>query len=154
MLARYHQKLETAATDDMVSTPVHNASATKEAGRSFTSLPSPPKVRRGLLSRMLGKPKRETLPPSAAVKPRKIKPLSRFEQKMLQEEKWTRETINNYTENKFKELSQIVENAKSSESTYDLLSLADEHLSHTKDSIIALYISGMLSLSQNNQSSS
>ncbi|MBR7063712.1 MAG: transcription elongation factor GreA, partial [Treponema sp.] len=71
-------------------------------------------------------------------------------QKMLQEEKWTRETINNYTENKFKELSQIVENAKSSESTYDLLSLADEHLSHTKDSIIALYISGMLSLSQNN----
>ena len=87
VLARYHQKLETAATDDMVSTPVLNASATKEAGRSFTSMPSPPKVRRGLLSRMLGKPKRDDLPPSAAVKPRKIKPLSRFEQKMLQEER-------------------------------------------------------------------
>jgi transcription elongation factor GreA len=67
-------------------------------------------------------------------------------QDMLKEETWTRATISNYTKNNLVELAGIVEKARSADCTEDLQKICDEHLSHTKDSIIALYISGMISL--------
>jgi transcription elongation factor GreA len=67
---------------------------------------------------------------------------------MLNEEKWTRAALSNYSTNNFKELDQVLEEA-GQERTYDTVkSICEEHLIHTKNSIIALYLSGMISLSR------
>ena len=65
---------------------------------------------------------------------------------MLKEETWTRATISNYTQSNLKELAEIVEKAKAENATDELLEVCEEHLSHSKDSIIALYLSGIFSL--------
>lgn len=67
---------------------------------------------------------------------------------MLKEETWTRQTIGNYTKNNLMELADLLQKAKEADCFDELQQLCDEHLSHTKDSIIALYLSGMISLSQ------
>jgi transcription elongation factor GreA len=69
-------------------------------------------------------------------------------QEMLNEEKWTRATLSNYSTSQFKELDLILKEARDSRSTDDLKKICDEHLVHTKNSIIALYLSGMVSLSR------
>ena len=69
-------------------------------------------------------------------------------QELLNEEKWTRATLSNYSTNQFKELDQILKDAKENRAYDDLKQLCDEHLSHTKNSIIALYLSGMIALSR------
>lgn len=63
----------------------------------------------------------------------------------LNEEKWTRATLNSYTINHFKELDDIVNSEFGNENADELKDLCDEHLVHTKNSIIALYISGVIS---------
>lgn len=67
-------------------------------------------------------------------------------QDMLNEEKWTRATISNYTKSHFIDLAAVVEKAHSENCMDDIQAICDEHLSHTKNSIIALYISGILTL--------
>jgi transcription elongation factor GreA len=74
---------------------------------------------------------------------------------MLNEEKWTRATLSNYSTSQFKELDDILDEAKKErasdgvKSAYDeVKSICDEHLVHTKNSIIGLYLSGMISLSR------
>ena len=67
-------------------------------------------------------------------------------QDMLKEETWTRATISNYTQNNLKELTTIVEEARNQNCVNELLEICNEHLSHSKDSIIALYLSGIFSL--------
>lgn len=67
-------------------------------------------------------------------------------QDMLNEEKWTRAAISNYSKNNFIELADIVEKAISENCVDEVKAVCDEHLSHTKNSIIALYFSGMLAL--------
>lgn len=67
-------------------------------------------------------------------------------QEMLKEEIYTRATISNYTKNNLVELTGIVEKASNENCIAEIKSICDEHLTHTKDSIIALYISGMLGL--------
>ena len=67
-------------------------------------------------------------------------------QEMLKEEKWTSATIRDYTKNNLIELAGIVESAKNENCINELKNICDEHLAHTRDSIIALYISGMLGL--------
>ncbi|MDR0389148.1 MAG: transcription elongation factor GreA, partial [Spirochaetaceae bacterium] len=69
-------------------------------------------------------------------------------QEMLNEEKWTRATLSNYSTNQFKELDQILKNARDEKVSDELKKLSDEHLVHTKNSIIALYLSGMIALSR------
>ncbi len=69
-------------------------------------------------------------------------------QDMLNEEKWTRAAISNYSKNHFIELATVVEQAKQQNCIDEIKALSDEHLAHSKNSIIALYISGMLSLKQ------
>ena len=69
-------------------------------------------------------------------------------QEMLKEETWTRATISNYTKNNLMELSEIVEKARNENCVEEVKNTCDEQLAHTKDSIIALYISGMLGLKQ------
>ena len=70
-------------------------------------------------------------------------------QDMLKEETWTRATISNYSKEKLIELATIVEKARNENCTDEILKICDEQLSHSKDSIIALYFSGMISLQKN-----
>ena len=67
-------------------------------------------------------------------------------QDMLKEETWTRATISNYTQANLKELADLVEKAKAEGIKNEVYDLCQEHLSHSKDSIIALYICGILDL--------
>lgn len=65
---------------------------------------------------------------------------------LLNEEKWTRATLNSYTINNLKELDSIIEETIDDETESEVKQICDEHLQHTKNSIIALYISGIISL--------
>ena len=67
-------------------------------------------------------------------------------QEMLNEEKWTRATISNYTKNNFLELAATLAKAREENCIQEVKAVCDEHLTHTKNSIIALYLSGMLGL--------
>ncbi|MDR2741658.1 MAG: transcription elongation factor GreA [Treponema sp.] len=69
-------------------------------------------------------------------------------QEMLNEEKWTRATLSNYSTNQFKELDILLKEAREDRSYDELKKICDEHLGHTKNSIIALYLSGMIALSR------
>jgi transcription elongation factor GreA len=67
---------------------------------------------------------------------------------MLTEEKWTRATLNNYSTNHFKDLDLILKEIQERNMSDELKQVCSDHLGHTKTSIIALYLSGMLSLSR------
>ena len=67
-------------------------------------------------------------------------------QEMLKEETWTRAAISNYTTNNLIELETIVEQTINEDRIDEIKEICDEQLSHSKDSIIALYISGMLAI--------
>jgi transcription elongation factor GreA-like protein len=67
---------------------------------------------------------------------------------MLNEEKWTRATLSNYSTNQFKELDAILKDVRKEKFVDELKKNCDEHLSHTRNSIIALYFSGMIALSR------
>ena len=69
-------------------------------------------------------------------------------QEMLNEEKWTRAALSNYSTGQFKELDVILKDAGEARLFDELKLLCDEHLVHTKNSIIALYFSGMIALSR------
>lgn len=69
-------------------------------------------------------------------------------QDMLNEEKWTRAAISNYSINNFKELDAIIKAAREQKILDELKEVCEEQLSHTRNSIIALYISGMITLSR------
>ncbi|MDR2965429.1 MAG: transcription elongation factor GreA [Treponema sp.] len=66
----------------------------------------------------------------------------------LNEEKWTRATLSNYSTSQFKELDDILKAARAEKIIDELKKNCDEHLSHTRNSIIALYLSGMIALSR------
>jgi transcription elongation factor GreA len=67
---------------------------------------------------------------------------------LLNEEKWTRATLNNYSVANFRELDEIVEQVHVNDLDFEVRELCEEHLQHTKNSIIALYIAGLLDLSR------
>ena len=69
-------------------------------------------------------------------------------QDQLKEESWTRAAISNVTQNNIEELEKIVEQAVQENAVSEICDVCDEHLTHSKDSITALYISGMLALKQ------
>jgi len=75
-------------------------------------------------------------------------PLLKNVQEMLNEEKWTRAALSNYSTGQFKELDLFLREARENKSFDDLKKLCDEHLLHTKNSIIALYLSGMIAFSR------
>ena len=67
---------------------------------------------------------------------------------LLNEEKWTRATLNSYTINHFNELDALITNADSPDLLLQVKEVCDEHLVHTRNSVIALYISGVISISR------
>jgi len=69
-------------------------------------------------------------------------------QETLNEEKWTRASLGNYSTSQFMELDKILKTAREEKIIDDLKKNCDEHLSHTRNSIIALYLSGMIALSR------
>jgi len=69
-------------------------------------------------------------------------------QDTLNEEKWTRASLGNYSTNQFKELDTILKSAREEKVVNELKKSCDDHLSHTRNSIIALYLSGMIALSR------
>jgi transcription elongation factor GreA len=88
---------------------------------------------------------------SSAVDGQNSTALLRNVQEMLNGEKWTRATLSNYSTTQFKELDNILKEAregKEGRCDNELKKLCDEHLVHTKNSIIALYLGGMVALSQ------
>ncbi|MCL2229643.1 MAG: transcription elongation factor GreA [Treponema sp.] len=66
----------------------------------------------------------------------------------LNEEKWTRASLGNYSTNQFKDLDAILKTARQEKVLDELKKTCDEHLSHTRNSLIALYLSGMIALSR------
>ena len=67
-------------------------------------------------------------------------------QEMLNEEKWTRASLSAYSAANLKELDAIAQDALRDKAVDEVKALCDEHLSHTKTSIIALYLSGIFAL--------
>ncbi|MBP7494549.1 MAG: transcription elongation factor GreA [Spirochaetales bacterium] len=67
---------------------------------------------------------------------------------MLNEEKWTRATLNSYTIKNFEDLDEVIKEILEANAQEEIQSVCEEHLHHTKNSIIALYLYGILSLSQ------
>jgi len=65
---------------------------------------------------------------------------------LLNEEKWTRATLNSYTIANFQELDSRIRDTLKSQAQDQVLALCEEHLKHTRNSIIALYLSGIISL--------
>ncbi len=66
----------------------------------------------------------------------------------LKEESWTRAAISNITQNSIEELEKIVAQAVQENAVSEIRDVCDEHLTRSKDSITALYVSGMLALKQ------
>lgn len=67
---------------------------------------------------------------------------------MLNEEKWTRATLNDYAVGNFKELDEVIETVSSEGIQKEVQELCEEHLKNAKNSIVALYIGGLISLSK------
>ncbi|MDR2717433.1 MAG: transcription elongation factor GreA [Treponema sp.] len=67
---------------------------------------------------------------------------------MLNEEKWTRAALSNYSTSQFKDFDALLKEAKDLRVIDEMKKDCDEHLSHSKNSIIALYLSGMVALSR------
>ncbi len=65
---------------------------------------------------------------------------------MLNEEKWTRATIDNYAIKNFQVLDELIEEAEKEEVDDKLRLMCLEHLTHMSNSIIGLYIAGIISL--------
>jgi transcription elongation factor GreA len=72
--------------------------------------------------------------------------LAKTVSELLNEEKWTRATLNSYTINNFIELDELVQQTIRSEAQDQVLERCEEHLKHTRNSIIGLYMSGIISL--------
>ena len=67
-------------------------------------------------------------------------------QEMLNEEKWTRATLSAYTAANLKELDAVAQEAASEKALDEIREICEEHLGHTKTSIVALYLSGIIAL--------
>jgi transcription elongation factor GreA len=74
--------------------------------------------------------------------------IARTVQELLNEEKWTRAALNSYTIHNFQELDKTLEEIFQESAQDKTKEVCEEHLHHTKNSIIALYISGIISLNQ------
>ena len=60
---------------------------------------------------------------------------------LLNEEKWTRATINNYTVKNFEELNDLITQFYDNHIQSEILLLTEEYLNKNKNSIVALYVS-------------
>ncbi|MBN1518744.1 MAG: transcription elongation factor GreA [Spirochaetales bacterium] len=73
-------------------------------------------------------------------------PIAKKLQELLNEEKWTRATLSNYTVGQIKELDALFQEASKEHVLDEIRTVCDEHLSHSKNSIAALYLSGIVGM--------
>jgi len=73
-------------------------------------------------------------------------PLSEKLQLMLNEEKWTRTLMANYSVANLKELDSFIDESTAQGVADDIIKLCADHLSKTKTSVIALYVAGVLNI--------
>lgn len=67
---------------------------------------------------------------------------------LLNQEKWTRTSLTNYTNQSFKDLDATLEQVFEAKIQDEILALCDDHLASAKNSVIALYLSGIINLSR------
>lgn len=67
-------------------------------------------------------------------------------QLMLNEEKWTRTLMANYSVSSLKELDRFIEEAVQQSAVEEVLTVCNEHLQQTKTSVIALYVAGIINV--------
>ncbi len=67
---------------------------------------------------------------------------------LLNEEKWTRATLNNYIIKNFTDLDALIHSAKKEGTLAELREVVSDHLNHTPNSIIALYVMGKLNFEE------
>ena len=65
---------------------------------------------------------------------------------MLNEEKWTRASLTGYTTSNFHELDELLREAQEQDIQDEVQEICEEHLQVSRDSIIALYLAGTLTL--------
>jgi transcription elongation factor GreA-like protein len=75
-------------------------------------------------------------------------PIAKRLQEMLNEEKWTRATLSGYSVNHLKEIDTLFREAAAEKAVDEVREVCEDHLGHTKNSIIALYLSGIIALSR------
>lgn len=67
-------------------------------------------------------------------------------EEMLHEEKWTRTAIGAYTVNHIKELDTVIESVWGASIHDEVFEITEHHLLESKNSIIALYLAGMIGM--------
>ncbi len=65
---------------------------------------------------------------------------------LLNQEKWTRAALNSYVTANFVELDEVLAAARNEQREAELLELCEDHLRSNRNSIIALYLSGIVSI--------
>jgi transcription elongation factor GreA len=65
---------------------------------------------------------------------------------LLNQEKWTRAALNSYVTSNFVELDDLLAAARKEDHEAELLELCEDHLRSNRNSIIALYLSGIVSI--------
>ncbi|HSV56174.1 MAG TPA: hypothetical protein VLH39_03590, partial [Magnetospirillaceae bacterium] len=75
-------------------------------------------------------------------------PVAKQLQEMLNEEKWTRATLSGYSVSHLKEIDALFKQAAAAKAVDEVLAVCEEHLGHSRNSIIALYLSGIIALSR------
>ncbi len=73
-------------------------------------------------------------------------PLSEKLQLMLNEETWTRTLMANYSVASLKELDRFIDETTAQGIADDIIKVCTDHLSQTKNSVIALYVAGVLNI--------
>ncbi len=67
---------------------------------------------------------------------------------LLNEQKWTRATMSNCTISSFAEVNALIPDKENEELSQEILEVCEEHLAQDRGSILALYVSGIIALSQ------
>ncbi len=67
---------------------------------------------------------------------------------LLTEEKWTRASINTYTVPAFQEIDETLKEYTANDDLLEMKAVCEEHIKKNKNSIIAMYVSGSVSLSR------
>src|SRR5690554_2719205 len=65
---------------------------------------------------------------------------------LLTEEKWTRATITNYSIPSFQELDAVLDAVTEADDLLEIKKICDEYLEKNKNSIVAMYLTGAVSL--------
>ena len=67
---------------------------------------------------------------------------------MINEEKWTRADLSGYSRSSFETLDELLEEMLEADTQDEIQEICEEHLQHSRDSVIGLYLSGILALSK------